>query len=106
MGKGKGKGKVKGKKQAKISIEDLFPTVGVSRDPITFGPYEQSFTDFITRREVNNNMNIHKLASVGSLLAFAAAALGHAVFGYSGLELVAGGLFLHAGADLIEDVLS
>lgn len=56
--------------------------------------------------EGGDYMNIHKLANVGSLLAFAAAALGHAVFGYSGLELVAGGLFLHAGADLIEDVLS
>lgn len=55
---------------------------------------------------VNNQMNFGKLANVGALVALAAAALGHTLFGYSGLELVAGGLFLSAGADLIEDVLS
>lgn len=51
-------------------------------------------------------MNIGKLFHVASLVAFAAAAIGNTLFGHSGLELVAGGLFLYAGGDLAEDVLS
>lgn len=51
-------------------------------------------------------MKIKKLAKVGSLVGLVAAALGHAVFGYSGLELVAGSLALHYGGDLLDDVLS
>lgn len=52
------------------------------------------------------SISVSKLANVASLLAFVAAALGNTVFGYSGLELVAGGLALHAGADVLESVLS
>lgn len=51
-------------------------------------------------------LSISKLVNVASFLTFVAAALGNTVFGYSGLELVAGGLALHAGADIIENVLS
>ncbi len=52
------------------------------------------------------SLSIKKLAHVGSVVALVAAALGNTVFGYSGLELVAGGLALHVGGDLLEDVIS
>ena len=52
------------------------------------------------------SVSIAKLAHVGSLVAFVAAALGNTVFGYSGLELIGGGLALYAGGDLLEDILS
>lgn len=52
------------------------------------------------------SVSVSKIASLGALLAFGAAAFGNAVFGLSGLELVAAGLGLHAGGGLLEDVLS
>lgn len=52
------------------------------------------------------SVSVSKVANLGALLAFGAAAFGNAVFGLSGLELVAAGLGLHAGAGLLEDVLS
>lgn len=52
------------------------------------------------------SVSVSKLVNLGSLVAFVAAALGNTLFGYSGLELVAGGLALHVGADVIDSVLS
>lgn len=52
------------------------------------------------------NVSISRLAHVGSLLAFGAAAFGNTVFGNSGLELVAAGLALYVGGDIAEGVLS
>lgn len=51
-------------------------------------------------------MNYGKLFHLGALVAFGAAFLGSTLFGHSGGELVAGGLFLYAGGDLAEDLLS
>lgn len=56
--------------------------------------------------EVNNSMNYSRLANVAALVAFGAAVLGNTLFGAGGVELVAAGLFLHAGADTLEDILS
>lgn len=58
--------------------------------------------------EVTSSMqiSIRKLANVGALVAFGAALLGNAIFGHAGLELVAAGLALHTGADLLEDILA
>lgn len=52
------------------------------------------------------SLSISKLVNVASFLTFVAAALGNTVFGYHDLQLVAAGLALHAGADVIESVLS
>lgn len=52
-----------------------------------------------------SGISISKLANVASVVALAAAAFGNTVFGLSGLELVAAGLALHSGGDLLEDVL-
>ena len=54
----------------------------------------------------NSHISVKKLAHLGSIVALVAAALGNTVFGYSGLELVAGGLALHVGGDLLNDVVS
>lgn len=51
------------------------------------------------------NMSISKLFEVAALVSFGAAVLGSTILGHSGLELVASGLFFHAGAGLAEDVL-
>lgn len=51
------------------------------------------------------NVSVSKLFHVAALFAFGAAFFDSVVFGHSGLELVAGGLFLYAGGDLAEDVL-
>lgn len=59
-----------------------------------------------SHEEVTNSMNIRSLVNVASLVAFGAGVFGSVLFGHAGLELVSAGLFLHVGADLIEDVLS
>ena len=51
------------------------------------------------------SLSISKLVNVASFISLVAAALGNTVFGYSGLELVAGGLALHVGSEVIENVL-
>lgn len=52
------------------------------------------------------SFSVSKLVNLGSFVALLAAALGNTLFGYSGVELVAGGLALHVGADVIDNVLS
>lgn len=54
----------------------------------------------------SSGVSISKVAHAASLVAFVAAAIGSTLFGHTGLELVAGGLALYAGGDLLEDVLS
>lgn len=51
-------------------------------------------------------VSISKLANLAAVLALAAAAFGNTVFGVSGLELVASGLALHVGGDVLESVLN
>lgn len=51
-------------------------------------------------------MSISKLFHVAALFMFGAGFLSSTVFGHAGTELLAGGLFLYAGGDLAEDVLS
>lgn len=47
---------------------------------------------------------VSKLFVVASVVSFIAAAIGEAVFGVAGLELVAAGLAFHVSADLAEDL--
>lgn len=71
------------------------------------GPIEFPESIFNPKRGGDHmQISVSRLANVGALLAFGAAAFGNVVFGVSGLELVAAGLGLHAGGDLLEDILS
>ena len=51
-------------------------------------------------------VSVSKLASLAALVAFIAAAFGNTVVGLEGLELVAAGLGLHTGADILDSLLS
>lgn len=71
------------------------------------GPIEYPEPSFQSMRGGDHmQISVSRLANVAALLAFGAAAFGNVVLGLSGLELVAAGLGLHAGGDLLEDILS
>lgn len=84
-------------------IEYDLPIFTANRGPIEF-PEPVQFQSM--RGGDHMQISVSRLANVAALLAFGAAAFGNVVFGLQGLELVAAGLGLHAGGDLLEDILS
>lgn len=117
MSKNKDPKKKKNKKTKKVTEEGKFdhPLYGWATPVIEYdlpvfkaprGPIKFNVSPSFNPTRGGDYMNISRFVSVGSLVGLVVAALGHTLFGYSGLELVAGSLALHYGADLIEDVLS
>lgn len=51
-------------------------------------------------------LSIAKVANVAAIVSFIAATISATLFGHAGVELVAAGLALHVGGDLLESAVT